>query len=104
MLPVLSVAAPMTDLPDPTLPTSGEYAATSDAAEFQLRYTLVEPGRRVAIINHQTVKEGDSIGATKVIRIRKNKVVLKSPGRGRQEIFLYSAKLKSKPKRDHVAR
>jgi len=72
------------NLPDPTLPPAsigrtpeGPPPAPGAAAPV-LQSVLISPTRRVAIINGQTVKQGDKIGDARVVRITEGTVVLRS--------------------------
>lgn len=77
-------AAAAQSLPDPTRPP-GSLATAPDAEAVDgvssaplLQSVIISPGRRVAIIAGQTVKQGDKFGDAKVVRITENEVVLRN--------------------------
>jgi MSHA biogenesis protein MshK len=61
----------------PTVSAATDAGATVDSA-LVLQSILVSPGRRLAVINGQTVKQGDKLGETRVVDIREGEVVLRS--------------------------
>jgi hypothetical protein len=52
-------------------------AATADRP-FNVSLIVVAPGRRFAIINGTVAREGDSVDLQRVVRIERNRVLLKS--------------------------
>lgn len=71
------------NLPDPTRPpdalaTARSENAVAPAAGPVLQSVLISPGRRVAIINGQTVKLNDIVGDARVSKITEGSVVLRS--------------------------
>ena len=71
------------ELADPTRPPSsfmeGNTGDVQQAASGPvLQSVLISPRRREAIISGQTVKVGDSLGESKVVRITENEVVLRT--------------------------
>ena len=57
------------------------------ARPLKLSMLLIAPGRKVAVINAQSVMVGDSVDGYRVLRIDENKVVLS--GRGKvKELYL----------------
>lgn len=70
-------------LPDPTRPPvalsdSGQQAA--EAAAPVLQSVLISPSRRLAIIDGQTVRQGEKFGASRVVKITETEVVLRGGG------------------------
>ena len=85
-LAALPFAMPAQGLSDPTAPEvapSVQAGATPSAAGggWQLQFTLVAPGRRVAIINGVMVREGDVVAGASVVSIGPGHVLLKAKGR-----------------------
>jgi hypothetical protein len=73
-----------TPLTDPTRPyDTGRYETRQPqtAGSYVLDSTLVSPARRVAVINSNTVTEGETVGNATVLRIRKHEVLLQTPNR-----------------------
>ena len=71
-------------LQDPTRPTDASAYFGENSAQpggWSLQSILSSPKRRIAIINGTSVREGDRIGAARVIRIRETQVILKTGGR-----------------------
>ena len=76
------------DLPDPTRPPSMSHASVAPRAERsaaagvpQLDSILISPSRRVAVIEGQIVREGDSVAGARIISIRPYSVRLRG-GKG----------------------
>jgi len=86
-LAALPFAMPAQGLSDPTaadVAPGVQAGATSSAAGggvWQLQFTLVAPGRRVAIINGVMVREGDVVAGARVVSIGPGNVLLKVNGR-----------------------
>ena len=75
-------------LSDPTAPevapsvqTGATPSAAGGGSNWQLQFTLVAPGRRVAIINGVMVREGDVVAGASVVTIGPGHVLLKANGR-----------------------
>lgn len=82
-LGLLASAGFAENLPDPTRPTGAAYAdanAVNVPAGPVLQSVLTSAGRKVAIINGQTVKQGDMVGDARVSRIADAEVVLTRGG------------------------
>ena len=81
----LLLSASATALQDPTRPTDpAHYFGTGQNASdgaWALQSILSSPGRRIAVINGERVREGDPIGAARVIRIHESHVLLDTGGR-----------------------
>lgn len=80
-------------LPDPTrMPAevSAPAAAGGAAAapDSGLQSVIIAPGRRVAIINGQTVKQGGKYGDSRLIEVNESSVVLRGP-EGKQVLSLF---------------
>lgn len=80
---VISSLATAASLPDPTRPPAALYAVgenTGDDAPSApaLQSVLIGPGRRVAVINGQTVKVGDTVGDAQLVKISEGEVMLRS--------------------------
>jgi MSHA biogenesis protein MshK len=84
-------------LHDPTRPTDpvlyfGGQRAASTAA-WTLQSVLSSPDRRIAIINGTPVREGDRIGAARVVSIQPSRVVLNT-GKRNLTLKLWNNKVK----------
>ncbi len=78
-------------LPDPTrMPAEVSAPAAGEAAtpNSGLQSVLIAPGRRVAIINGQTVVQGGKYGDSRLIRVNESSVVLRGP-QGKQVLSLF---------------
>lgn len=80
------------NLPDPTRPPSsfavggmGSPAASSGPV---LQSVLISSGRRIAVINGQTVHVGDKVGEARVAKISEGEVVL-NDGKSLQTLKLF---------------
>jgi MSHA biogenesis protein MshK len=87
-----AVAAQDARLVDPTRPPQATSPAPgSDQARPapgpQLQSVLISPNRRVAVINGQTVRQGDRVGDATVVKIDESSVHLRT-GRSRQTLHL----------------
>ncbi|GMR07389.1 MAG: hypothetical protein BMS9Abin26_0392 [Gammaproteobacteria bacterium] len=76
-------------LRDPMQPPEFQYSA-GDVAQskysgYELTSIIIAPGRRVAVINGQSLSKGDSLGNVTVVDIRPAEVLLK---RGEEDIVL----------------
>lgn len=81
------------NLPDPTRPSGAAYAdenAGSLVSGPVLQSVLTSSGRKLAIINGQTVKQGDAIGNLRVEKIGDTEVVL-ARGKEVQVLRLFPA-------------
>ncbi|HNX97166.1 MAG TPA: general secretion pathway protein GspB, partial [Candidatus Aminicenantes bacterium] len=78
----------------PATPGDGSTEATP-ATTFSLQGIVREGGRRVAVINHQPVRTGDTVAGAQVLRIEQDRVVLRC---GEQTIELTTT-----PARDTAA-
>ncbi len=81
----LAVSASAYALKDPTQPTDPAnyfgYPTNPSDSSWSLQSILSAPQRRIAVINGTRVREGDRIGAARVVRIHNSGVVLDSNGR-----------------------
>jgi hypothetical protein len=91
LLPCPSTGFAAELLPDPTQPPP-EAALVAGPAPVGpvLQSVMIAPGRRTAVIGGQLLKEGDSFGDTKLVRISQGEVVLSGPG-GEQTLKLFPA-------------
>lgn len=67
------------DLRDPTRPPEGGQARPADpapSAALQLDFLVASAGRRLARINGQWVREGETVDGAKVLRIKPDRVVV----------------------------
>jgi MSHA biogenesis protein MshK len=65
-------------LPDPTRPPNYQQnTTTTGESKLRLSSILIGPQRRIAVINDQTLKVGDSIMDYKIIKIEAKAVTLK---------------------------
>lgn len=81
-LAALPFAAPAQGLSDPTAPDARPGATPSaGGVVWRLQFTLVAPGRRVAILNGIRVREGDVVAGATVVRIGAGEVLLRVGGR-----------------------
>lgn len=86
-LALVAGAAPAAsdELRDPLRPPGygerSEREPAFDASAWQVAYTLVSQGRRVAIVNGRRVRAGDSVGGAEVIAIESGNVTLDYRGR-----------------------
>lgn len=92
-------------LSDPTRPPGGSAAPIPGQASVeetppgtQLQSVLIAAGRRVAVINGQTVALGGMVGEAKVIRISETEVVLRR-GAENEVLKLYPGVEKQATKR-----
>jgi MSHA biogenesis protein MshK len=88
---LLAVPAFGENLPDPTRPSGAAYADENMGNTHSgpvLQSVLTSAGRKLAIINGQTVKQGDMIGNARVARIGEGEVVLVQ-GKGTQVLKLF---------------
>ncbi|MGV3741842.1 MAG: hypothetical protein ACO1NO_06000 [Burkholderiaceae bacterium] len=88
---VLASVASAENLPDPTRPTWAGYADDNAENAYSgpvLQSVLTSSGRKLAIINGQTVKQGDMIGNARVAKIGDAEVVL-AEGREMQVLKLF---------------
>lgn len=72
------------NVPDPTRPpmvTQSPAVGGAVASSLVLQSVLISPRLKVAIINGETVKLGDSYGAAKVVKISESGVVLDTDGK-----------------------
>jgi len=82
VLALLCVASVHAELGDPTRPPDYKkqaelpQTAAAVAEKWALTSVLISPQRRVAIVNGQTVQEGDTVGSSRVVRIRTSEVLL----------------------------
>jgi len=87
-------------LKDPTQPTDpGNYFGGTESrsgSNWSLQSILSSPQRRIAVINGTRVKEGDRIGAARVVRIRDSHVLLNAGGRTRT-LHLLPESIKVRP-------
>ncbi len=83
---VLAMAGPAAvvaaSLPDPTRPTTQGQAGSSVASRERggpaLQSVLISPQRREAIIDGKTVRVGDLVGDSRVVRILETEVFLRA--------------------------
>lgn len=90
-------------LSDPTRPPNAPAAGPGeDAAPVgtQLQSVLISQGRRLAIINGNTVALGDTVGEAKVVKITETEVVLQK-GNETEVLKLYPGIDKQPIKRGH---
>jgi MSHA biogenesis protein MshK len=91
MLLVTSGASPLAALEDPTRPPDfiGNNAGSkqSQAPVWQVSSILISEQRRVAVVNGQTVRQGDQVGSARVISISPTAVTL------RNGVEIFSVKL-----------
>lgn len=80
LLAVSASAAAVENLPDPTRPVTSQAIADRGAASSGpvLQSVLVASGRRVAMVDGQTVKVGDKVGEARVVKIAESEVVLRN--------------------------
>lgn len=80
------VAGPVLALEDPTRP-SGFNAPTAEApkpqANFSLDSIMIGDGKRLAVINGQMVREGQSLEQARVVKVTPDRVVLSVNGQQR---------------------
>ncbi|MDQ9170219.1 MSHA biogenesis protein MshK [Oxalobacteraceae bacterium R-40] len=79
------------NLPDPTRPTGAAYADENTGNVISgpvLQSVLTSSGRKLAIISGQTVKQGDSVGNARVVKISDAEVVL-AQGKETQVLKLF---------------
>jgi len=74
---VRDIFSPLTSIPS-TSETSGQQQSAASPSAMELMGTIVGGGKPLAIINDQFVGMGDRIGKYRVIRIKKNEVLLDS--------------------------
>jgi MSHA biogenesis protein MshK len=85
---------------DPTRPpnvTAGTDNAESEPAAYQLQSVLIAPGRKVAIVNGETVHIGEKVGDAVVRNISESGVVLQYPDRS--ETLKLTGDIKRRPVR-----
>ena len=85
-------------LEDPTRP-SGALFITEAGIEnngLQLTSTLVSEGRRIAIINGKTVRQGDTVGSATVLKIQPTEVIVLQGGERKSLALLPSDVKKDK--------
>jgi len=80
---ILAVDSQAQPLSDPTRPPTSvggaqDQSAGKGASSLELQSVLISPGRRVATINGQTVKLGEKIGESRVVKIAEDQVVIRS--------------------------
>lgn len=84
ILAAVMVCSQANALQDPTKPTDASAYFGDSAIQpggWALQSILSSPKRRIAIINGTSVREGDRIGAARVIHIRDTQVILQTGGR-----------------------
>lgn len=86
----LSALAHAQTLSDPTRPPNAPAAGPGDAGPVgtQLQSVLISQGRRLAIINGNTVALGEMVGEAKVVKITETEVVLQK-GNDKEVLTLY---------------
>lgn len=93
-LAVLAPGAFAQGLPDPTRPPATLYNAAGSGGSArsgpQLQSVLVSQGRRVAVIDGETYRVGDSYQGKRLVSVSDSEVVL-AQGRQRQVLKLYPA-------------
>jgi MSHA biogenesis protein MshK len=84
VLAAATVSSEGTALRDPTRPSGWRAPAAAEQAKqapvMRLQGTFSVAGSRSALIDGQRVVVGDQVGGAKVLRIEKNKVVLRMEG------------------------
>ncbi len=80
-------------MPDPTRPPAEVLAPVStegapQAAANPLQCIIIAPNRRAAIINGQTVEQGERVGDAKLLEVREGQVVLQGP-QGKEVLSLF---------------
>lgn len=85
-LALLCAASVHAELGDPTRPPDYKKqaelprAAAAAAEKWALTSVLISPRRRVAVVNGQAVQEGDTVGSSRIVRIRTSEVLLQRGG------------------------
>jgi hypothetical protein len=71
-----------------------EAVAGASVREFEsaIRMVLIQEGRRLALINGKIVKEGDVVDKQRVVRIEKDRVLLKVGNNGEKWVTLMQEK------------
>lgn len=75
---------------DPTQPPGYESDVSRVPETLMVNAIIYSPSRKVAMLNHKYVKEGDNIYGAKVIKITPNGVILSDSKKGQYEIPLSS--------------
>lgn len=95
ILLALSLSSTAEPLRDPTRPLREAAPVQHQEPSFTLNAILSgRPGGDLAIINGQTLAEGEAVDGAKVIRIRGDRVVLQHKGRS-LELRLHSSSVRS---------
>ena len=81
LIVVASASATSHQLRDPTRPLGYHNGGGASTQAISLQSILVAKGRRLAIINGETLKENDFIGDIQVIAIAHDRVTLSRGGR-----------------------
>lgn len=72
-------------LRDPTAPSDGtdmpySVGQANGLQGYVLSSVIVSPTRKIAVINHKSVREGDYIGGKRVVKISRDGVLLQGQG------------------------
>lgn len=81
-------------LSDPTRPLQETVPTQRVLPALKLNSVLISEQRRLAVINGQTVAEGEQVGGAKVLRISSDRVLLQRAGQP-VEIRLHSSVIRS---------
>lgn len=95
---LLIVPVSLQALEDPTRPPGASLltSAEADATGMQLTSILVSAGRRLAIINGQTVRQGQQVGNARVVKIEPTAVIVVQNGERKRLALLPSTIKKAK--------
>lgn len=99
VMTLLFVPISLQALEDPTRPPGASLLTAggeADATGMQLTSTLVSAGRRLAIINGQTVRQGQQLGNARVIKIEPTAVIVVQNGERKRLALLPSTIKKDK--------
>lgn len=81
LLPLAAIPAAPVDPTAPVKPGHPAGPAAGATGGWVLHSTLVNNERRIAVINGQSVREGESIAGARVARIQADEVLLDTPER-----------------------
>jgi len=93
---IIAASIANADAQDPTRPADfiNNNQPSVNIANLQVSSILISRNRRIAVINGQFFKVGDSISGNKVVKIDANSVALDGP-QGRITLFLADTSIKT---------
>lgn len=93
-LPLAAEPFSAVKLSDPTRPLQETVSTQRELPALKLNSVLISKQRRLAVINGQTVAEGEQVSGAKVLRISSDRVQLQRAGQS-VEIRLHSSQIRS---------